>query len=484
MMGTSDGRCSAGVGLLLCTLALAGTTAAQLVAAPQGPTRSPPQAGKLPGVELEQARIVPTLSRRIDHPLPSNLGTFGDRVAMGDLNGDGHTDLAVTALYETVNGQFAGGSVYIMWGPDWIDFTVLQSPSPLFNQAYGCTVSIHDLDQDGIDDLIVPRPNGGNPDPAGHGFIEFFMGANPFPMSPTFEVEAFGIGFDAFAYGRQHEVGDWNGDTWPDLAVAVPHANVQGFIEAGHIEIFWGPGFQQESLIENPTPKNNDYFGSSLASADVTGDGIEDLIEGSGRSNTQGIFDTGVLHVFAGPALTLVQTIPNPLLQQGARFGEGLHAADLDGDGMAEVIASDVKDRAFILWSPGLLTVTTCPKPASHHVNPFGDTAFGYRIDSTDFNQDGVLDVVISDAFDGMKTYCEFGAEGMIFIALGPEYVQFEVVTSLTSECEDAFSWGLACGDVDGDGIEEIVAGAPTSNPSGVSNAGSVFVVRRTQGSF
>jgi hypothetical protein len=41
---------------------------------------------------------------------------FGSALAMGDFNGDGFTDLAVGAPFETIDGEFAAGAVSVLYG--------------------------------------------------------------------------------------------------------------------------------------------------------------------------------------------------------------------------------------------------------------------------------------------------------------------------------------------------------------------------------
>jgi hypothetical protein len=429
-------------------------------------------------IPLDQPYFEPNSYTKIDHPLPIQQAHFGDRVAAGDLNGDGFTDLVANAWYESVNGLFAAGRVYVIWGPDWSNVTALQSEAPVLFQGFGASVTVRDFDKDGVDDLLTAKPNGGDPfTPGVHGYLYLYKGGQPFSEYPAVSMESAGTGYESVSYGRWLTVGDFNGDTWLDVAAAVPQATVLSKVEAGHVEVFWGPSYGSPSVIENPTPKASDFFGTELEAVDVNGDGITDLVESSGRGDGQHLQDSGVAHVFIGPTLTLSLTINNPLPDEFARFGEGLHAADLNGDGKAEVVVADVKDRLFICWAPAYDTFTLRRKPPAPAVNPFGDTSYGYFIDSTDANVDGIPDLVIADPFSGALTGCSAAAEGTVYVALGPYYSAYRVIYEPEPACGDEFAWGMILVDIDDDGRKEILTGAPTTELGSITNAGSLYVL-------
>ena len=429
-------------------------------------------------IALDAPYFVTANATVIPSPNPTPGANFGDRVAAGDLNGDGFEDLAVGAWFEDYLGIDRAGRVYVLWGPQWNTYTALGSPNPGNVAGFGGSVLIADLDKDGLNDLIVGELVSDPPTPPDTATLYVYFG-NGTLNAPSFALQSPNAGLEAAAFGRHAVIGDFNGDSWPDIADSMGSATVAGQSSAGEVAVFWGPSFAVQTVIANPTPAAGDFFGSRLVAADVDGDGIDDLVEGSGRAGLPGATQAGKVHVFVGPSLALVATIPNPLgALKNARFAEGLHAADLNGDGLAEIVAADVKNRLFILWGPTWSSYTLRKRPPSAFVNPFGETVFGEYLASTDVNLDGVPDLVIADYFSGALTGCSPGAEGTIYVSLGPYYSTYRTIFEPQPAWGDGFSWGSITFDLDGDGRDEILSGSPTAEVGTVFNGGRLNVLR------
>ncbi|MFD9203803.1 FG-GAP repeat domain-containing protein, partial [Streptomyces anthocyanicus] len=84
---------------------------------------------------------------------------------------------------------------------------------------------------------------------------------------------------------------DFNGDGYADLAVGVPDGAVGGKARAGYVNVLWGGrnGIGAHGSIrvtqattEVPgTPEAGDRFGASVALEDLNGDGIAELLAGA-----------------------------------------------------------------------------------------------------------------------------------------------------------------------------------------------------------
>jgi hypothetical protein len=430
---------------------------------------------------LDQPYLLPENAIVVDHPVPSHKAKFGECVAAGDFNNDGTADLAVSARFESVNGAAEAGRVYILWGPEYASYTALEPSVPVYRLHFGQGLAVADFDGDDIDDLAVGEGTGGDPPtPDAHGHAYIFRGGAAFPTSPWATVTSSGTGLEGYPFGGQMRAGDINGDSVPDLVIGTMVATVQGVAMAGRLEVFHGPQFAKAQLVENPEPKPNDFFGSAVSLGDVSGNGVLDIIEASGRASTSGLSQVGRLHVYDGPTLTLLQTIENPQPAAGDRFGEGLHVADLDGDGLVEVIAADVKKTFYVVWdAPGGLSIASWSKPPSPNPTP-ASTSFGYFFAATDASGDGTVDIVIADPFEGDSVGCGLlSAGGALYVALAPFYSTYLRLANPFSACGDEFSWNLIAADLEGDGIDELVAGNDTADVGGVFNAGSVVIVRR-----
>lgn len=243
--------------------------------------------------------------------------TGGARVATADFNNDGVGDVIV--------GSGAGRipEVKIFDGRNG----TLLSSFLVFESTFdgGINVATADFDRDGRCELIVSPDWGGGP----RVRVLSLNGQVTF-------ADFFGIDDPNFRGGARVTAGDLNGDETPDLIVAA------GFGGGPRIAAFNGT-----TLRTTPTKLFDDFFvfestlrnGVTLTSFDIDRDGFAELIAGGGPGGgprvlalcgkdltTSGI-QTPVANFFAGS--------PN------SRSGTVLARKDLNGDGIADLMATD-----------------------------------------------------------------------------------------------------------------------------------------------
>jgi hypothetical protein len=138
---------------------------------------------------------------------------------------------------------------------------------------------------------------------------------------------------------------DANGDGLPDLVVGVPGEDVGPSTNAGAVDIFFGAPngrygsagglrMTQEDVAQRS--ERNDRFGAALSMADVTGDGVVDLIVGAPGE------DAGAGHVMVLPGSATGLNVASPkVLAQGAHAaagtaepGDGFGSSLSVGDGL------------------------------------------------------------------------------------------------------------------------------------------------------
>jgi hypothetical protein len=166
--------------------------------------------------------------------------------------------------------------------------------------------------------------------------------------------------------------------------------------------------------------------GVSVATADVTGDGVDDIITGAGAGGSSRV------EVFDGATGGLVQSFF--AYDPSARFGVSVGAADLDGDGKAEILtgagvggaprvevfrASDLAVlRSFYAFDPGLRGGVTVAGLPGEIVAGSGPGA-GSQVNVFRFTD---LGVAASFApFGGFTGGVDVGAgNGQIVVGAGP----------------------------------------------------------------
>jgi len=421
---------------------------------------------------FEPAAMVST-----SHPVPTQSASFGDYLGTGDLNDDGFLDIAVGAWFEDTSGVDRSGAAYVLWGPDYSAFTQLLPAIPHVLGFFGTVVLVGDFTADHVDDLLIGEGSAYPTLLNAPGWLHIYKGGSNFGVTPILDLPSPGAGSVYDVWGRGAVLGDLNGDGNSDLAIPLFHAGVSGKPQAGRIQVLWGPTYSAGMQILNPTPSTQDFFGSSLDIGDVNGDGIDDLVEGSARTDVGGIVNVGRVHVFLGPALALSQTIeyPHPPIAL-AGFGEMICVEDLDGDGLSEIVCADYKEHAFIFWAGNPSDVTQVSKPPSQDTNPFGETLFALHIEAGDMNGDNVGDIVLSDPGDGHLN-CTINSSGMLYVALGPYYQTFHSVVDSSAQCGDFFGLDVAVLELDGQPGRELVVGSTTADIGAVLNAGRITTI-------
>lgn len=287
---------------------------------------------------------------------------FGHALArVGDLDGDGITELAVSAPQDDDGGPDRGAVWILFMNADGSVRTQqkLSQTSGGFagtladNGRLGTTLAVvGDLDADGRPELVasVGFPNRFLIlflDAAGtvHNHAEILAGDPAF--GGTLLARDFGPGLAS--------LGDLDGDGFPDLALGAPGMDDEqgavwivrlgpgGVVSAAHRIAEGVGGFTGDLVPYEPNVSNGDGFGFSLARlGDLDGDGNADLGVFAGQFATLGSFWT--LHLDAN-ALVVGQTEHGIgeyglSVRSGTSWGTCDRAAtlgDLDGDGVEEL---------------------------------------------------------------------------------------------------------------------------------------------------
>ncbi|MEU9967916.1 FG-GAP repeat protein [Streptomyces malaysiensis] len=204
----------------------------------------------------------------------------------------------------------------------------------------------------------------------------------------------------AIAAAPRTVTSDFNGDGYADLAVGVPDGTVGGQARAGYVNIVWGgpKGVGAHGSIrvtqatpEVPgTPEAGDRFGASVALVDLNGDGIAELLAGvPGEDVTGRGTDAGMVIAIGGsadgpgPGATVL-TGPSP----SAAYGASVAAAELTGDDDQEIViggTDKVVARVIQGEDSMITTVVAAPMGGRAPVLATGD-----------FDSDGTADLAVA----------------------------------------------------------------------------------------
>lgn len=428
-------------------------------------------------IPLDVPYVLPAASVVTPSPAPSQKANFGHRIEHGDLNDDGNEDLVVSAWFEQVDGFDKAGRVYVLFGPDFLSSVQLSPSEPRAAGVFGQSIAVTDVTGDDVDDLVVTETAGSPALPGIPGAVYVFDGGRAFSSTHNHRIPSPGSGPAYTSWGSGVAVADFDQDGDVDIAVSNRGEDFAGLSGAGRIDLFHGPDFAVLETIGSPTPAESDGFGLRLVSADVNGDGLADLIESSCGVDVAGVSNVGAAHAFLSPALSTVVSIANPL-PSGPQtcFGTWAFSGDLDEDGYDEAVFSDSRGRVFVFRGPSLTDHVVVEKPPTLQPNPFGEFAWGNDVDMADMNGDGAKDLLIGDPFGGELSGCAITAGGVVSIALAPYYETFYHLEDNSPSCDQFFGWSVRAVDVDGDRVPELVGGNDVADPQGVFNAGQVTV--------
>jgi len=440
----------------------------------------------------------------------------------GDINGDCINDLLIGA--QGYNSQI--GRSYVIFGGREIGSSGLLQLSALNGttgfkldgESYsssGFSVSgTGDINGDGFADLLIGAPYYNNY--VGRSYIVFggigIGSSGVVALSALNGINGFKLDGERISQSgfSVSGAGDINGDGFADLLIGAPVYHDNNNYGRSYV-IFGGMGVGSSGLIAlsalngiNGFKLDDDEegYGSSgysvSGAGDINGDGIADLLIGAPYYNNHvgrsyivfggiGIGSSGVVAFSALNGINGFKLDGEGSSQSGYSVSG---AGDINEDGIADLLIgapyyNNSVGRSYIVFggigigSSGVLALSALNGINGFKLDGEGSSQSGYSVSGAgDINEDGIADLLIGSPYYNIwagRSYIIFGGPG----CGGSGLLELSILNGtngfkLDGESSHDYSGCSVSGvgDINGDGIDDLLIGAP-----GASNFSQSYVV-------
>ncbi|HUR28557.1 MAG TPA: integrin alpha [Planctomycetota bacterium] len=372
-------------------------------------------------------------------------------VGLGDVDGDSLPDFAVGSPFRANVGA-PPGRVQLCKGMTAASIRTLNGS--IAGDDFGFALAAGgDVDGDGVNDLLVGAPDfppsGGGHDFTSAGYVERFSsatGALLLHVNGDSPDDMFGASVAA--------VDDVNGDGTEDFVVGSP-GHDSALLDSGMLRLV--SGLNGATLWSSFGTQTGCNFGGSVSNVgDVDGDGHDDLVCGSSSFDGAAGADAGATYLVSGATGAIFRSWFG--LQAHGMFGAAVAGVgDIDGDGVNDVA----------------IGAPEAPYPTSKgtlYVYSGSSAALIYQITPTLAANFGCAIATIGDLDGDQKAELAVGAKVFNINGAGPYpgavWVLAGANGALLGRAYGGMSTNLlgtsvaGLGDVDGDGRQELVAGA------------------------
>lgn len=408
---------------------------------------------------------------------------LANRIVVGDTDGQGGDDVLISNY--RANTMLGGG--YLITGT----FTGAQDVEDAsyaiegvrYSAGAGRSIDLGDTNGDGIDDLLFGAPYG--------KVATTYVVLGPVTADTDLD-DAVGV-LEEYQYsycGHGAELADVNDDGFADAVVGCYGDDSAG-TGSGTVTVTYGPVTASASVLDDADvvlegPEEISAAGQYLrAGMDLNGDGVGDIMSSSYANDY--VYCGGTVFISHGPvsgSTSLLDADAQLIGEAASDFvGFGMAHGDLDGDGQSDAVvgsfghsAGSYAGAAYVVYGP--ISGELALSEADAIVRGSApDQWAGFSLAIGDIEGDGVGELVVGAPCDDTTAQ----NSGAAYLFLGPLSGSYSTADAEAAfwgeEMNDRAGHGLAFADTDNDGFQELLIGAP-EHGTPVGRGGALYLIQ------
>lgn len=435
-----------------------------------------------------------------------------------DINGDGIADFAYGSPFADPLGRSNAGAVDVVFGGGAGGFRIAGAVAG--DNAGEAIAFIADMNGDGLAEILVGAEGHdaggssagaayvvwGRADGATVDLAQVALGNGGFRITGAAAGDGAGLAVAS--------AGDMNGDGVADIILGARLADGNG-TSAGSAYVVYGKADGAEVRLGTLGAQGfeirgalaSDQAGGAVSAAgDVNGDGLADILVGVRFDDTGGTNNGAAYVVYGGQAAGVVElgtlgTAGLRIIGEAPSDNAGWAVSslgDLNGDGLADFLvgsrnadpAGSNSGAAYVVWGKAgggdirLADVAQGVGGFRIAGQKASDFAGGVLSSAPDMNGDGLAEILIGALGDddgggaAGAAYVVFGTSGGVNLSLDQAAAALGGLKLFGEAAADAAGTAIAyAGDLNGDGIGDLLVGAPGLDLPTGNSAGAVYVV-------